>query len=303
MTVSTVMETTAAPSTTVNPICAAPFRTQVDFARVGSMTVARVRGVFPRTSREVHRVISAERDRFAVVLHRSGTAQVAQDDRRFPARAGDLVALDTGRPYELSVTGACDVVVVELPHGMLGANADLVGRYVATPQRCDRGAWAVLAAFLSSLGDRINGLTDMPDVHLADALVSLVVAAFAEPAPESADIGDDLTDRILAHTLANLGDPTLSVDSAARHHGISPRYLHQLFRRRGLTFAAWVRRERLIRIRRDLLDPALATRTTAVIAAHWGIRDHGHLSRALKKEFGLTAAELRLMARGERQNT
>lgn len=85
MTVSTVMETTAAPSTTVNPICAAPFRTQVDFARVGSMTVARVRGVFPRTSREVHRVISAERDRFAVVLHRSGTAQVAQDDRRFPA--------------------------------------------------------------------------------------------------------------------------------------------------------------------------------------------------------------------------
>lgn len=78
------------------------------------------------------------------------------------------------------MTGACDVVVVELPHGMLGANADLVGRYVATPQRCDRGAWAVLAAFLSSLGDRINGLTDMPDVHLADALVSLVVAAFAE---------------------------------------------------------------------------------------------------------------------------
>jgi AraC-like DNA-binding protein len=299
MSVSTVMENTATSSTSVNsPIAAAASRTCVDSARIGSLTVTRIRGVFHQASREVRRVISAERDLFAVTLYRSGTAHVTQDGHRFQARAGDLVVIDTGRPHELSVAGPCDIVTIELPYGMLGANADLVGRHVGTPQRCDRGAWAVLAAFLSSLGDRIDGLTDMPDIHLADALVSLIGAAFAEPVP--ADVGDDLTDRILADTLADLGDPSLSVDSVARRHGISPRYLHQLFQRRGLTFAAWVRRERLIRIRRDLLDPALVTRTTAVIAAHWGIRDHGHLSRALKKEFGRTAAEFRLMARGDR---
>lgn len=301
MTVSTAMETTAISSTAVNSP-AATLRTPVDSARVGPVTVARIRGVSPHSSREVRRVISAERDLFAVTLYRNGTAHGTQDGRRFRATAGDLVVLDTGRPYELAVTDVCDIVVIELPHGMLGANTDLVGRYVATPQRCDRGAWAVLAAFLSGLADRINGLTDIPDIHLADALVSLIVAAFAEPAPESAEAGVAMTDQILAHTLANLSDPALSVDSVARRHGISPRYLHQLFRRRGLTFAAWVRRERLVRIRRDLLDPALATRTTAVIAAHWGIQDHGHLSRALKREFGLTAAELRLMARGDRQS-
>ncbi|MGI5231873.1 helix-turn-helix domain-containing protein [Actinoallomurus sp. CA-142502] len=293
------METKATPSTAVN---AAPFRTHVDSARVGPMSVARIRGVFPQTAYEMRRVVSAERGRFAVALYRSGTAHVAQDGRRFQAGRGDLVVLDTGRPHELSMAGACDIVVIELPHGMLGANADLVGRHVATPRRCDHGAWAVLAAFLSGLADRIDGLVGMPDIHLADALVSLIVAAFAEPAPESAEAGDAMTDQILAHTLANLSDPALSVDSVARRHGISPRYLHQLFQRRDLTFAAWVRHERLIRIRRDLMDPALATRTTAVIAAHWGIHDHGHLSRALKKEFGLTAAEFRLMARADRHN-
>jgi methylphosphotriester-DNA--protein-cysteine methyltransferase len=52
---------------------------------------------------------------------------------------------------------------------------------------------------------------------------------------------------------------------------------------------------RLTRIRRDLLDPALATRTAAAIAARWGM-DPGHLSRALRKEFGLIAAEIRRMA-------
>ncbi|MFB9837672.1 AraC-like ligand-binding domain-containing protein [Actinoallomurus acaciae] len=301
MTVSTAMETEAIPSTTVNSP-AMTLRTHVDSARVGPVTVARIRGGSPHPSCEVRRVISAERGRFAVTLYRSGTACGAQGGRPFQASAGDLVVLDTGRPYELSVAGASDIVAIELPHGMLGANTDLVGRYVATPQRCDRGAWAVLAAFLSGLADRINGLTDIADIHLADALVSLIVAAFAEPAPEPADVGEELTDRILAHALANLADPALSVDSVARRHGISPRYLHQLFRRRGLTFAAWVRRERLIRIRRDLLDPALATRTTAAIAAHWGIQDHGHLSRALKREFGLTAAGLRLIARGDRQS-
>jgi AraC-like DNA-binding protein len=133
--------------------------------------------------------------------------------------------------------------------------------------------------------------------------VSLLVTARAEAPPEPAEAGTDLTDRILAHTLAHLGDPDLSVGSVARHHGISPRYLHRLFRRRDLTFAAWVRRERLTRVHRDLQDPALATRTTAVIAAGWGIRDPAHLGRALKREFGLTAAEIRLTVRASLKQT
>ncbi|MFB9839279.1 helix-turn-helix domain-containing protein, partial [Actinoallomurus acaciae] len=110
---------------------------------------------------------------------------------------------------------------------------------------------------------------------------------------EGAGATTDLVDRIRAHVLADLGDPGLCVESVARRFAISPRYLHERFRRRGITFAAWVRYERLVRIRRDLRDPALTARTATAIAARWGLRDTGHLSRALKREFGQTATEIR----------
>ncbi|WP_334541266.1 helix-turn-helix domain-containing protein [Streptomyces sp. B21-079] len=60
-----------------------------------------------------------------------------------------------------------------------------------------------------------------------------------------------------------------------------------------MTFAAWVRHERLLRIRRGLLEPAAADISTAVIAARWGIRDPKHLGRALKREFGTAVSDLR----------
>jgi AraC-like DNA-binding protein len=262
------------------------------------VTVARILGTPHQVSREARRITSADSDLFKVTLHRGGAAYVTQDDRRCRANPGDLVVFDTGRPYELSVVDACDVVVIGLPRAMLGPNADLISRRVAMPQPCDNGTRAVIAGFLSGVADHVDDLPEVSGIHLADALASLIVAAFTDSPPE-AEVTPGLADRIIAYALANLGDPALSVEAVAHRHGISPRYLHELFRPRGVTFAAWVRRERLTRIRRNLQDPALDTRTIAVIAARWGIRDPGHLSRALKKEFGLTAAEIRLAARPE----
>ncbi|MFD8032178.1 helix-turn-helix domain-containing protein, partial [Streptomyces sp. NPDC059717] len=104
---------------------------------------------------------------------------------------------------------------------------------------------------------------------------------------------ETLVDRIRVYTLASLGDPLLKTEQVARQHHISVRHLHALFRGADLTFAAWVRHERLLRIRRDLLNPAFAGRSTAAIAARWGIVDPKHLSRALKHEFGETVSDLR----------
>nr|WP_244321680.1 helix-turn-helix domain-containing protein [Streptomyces griseoluteus] len=60
-----------------------------------------------------------------------------------------------------------------------------------------------------------------------------------------------------------------------------------------LTFAAWVRHERPLRIRRDLLDPAFADISTATIAARWGVHDTKHLGRSLKRGFGESVSDLR----------
>ncbi|WP_312868295.1 helix-turn-helix domain-containing protein [Amycolatopsis pithecellobii] len=108
---------------------------------------------------------------------------------------------------------------------------------------------------------------------------------------------ENLADRVEAYCLAGLADPALSVESVARAHRVSVRYLHKLFESRELSLAAWIRRQRLTRIRHDLADPAFEGRTVAAIAARWGVTDARHLSRALKAEFGVTAAEIRRAAR------
>jgi AraC-like DNA-binding protein len=269
------------------------FRADVAAASAGAVVLARIRSTPHAVSREPRAITSTDRDLFKLTLHRRGRAAVAQGDQRHRAGPGDLVVFDAARPYQLALIDPCDVVVVGLPRTMIGPHADLISRATATPMPTDAGLRAVTAAFLSDLGDRLDEPTGPAGVHLADALASLFIAAFAGTTAERVATATSLADRIVAYCLANLADPTLSVRSVAQRHGISPRRLHQLFRQRDRTFAAWLRRERLRRIRRDLADPALTHLSSAVIARRWGIADPGHLSRGLRAEFGVTATELR----------
>jgi AraC-like DNA-binding protein len=264
--------------------------------RAGGVTVARVRGLPRLVADEVRRIGAADPDLFTVALYNAGLADAGRDGHRLRAKPGDLVVFDHDRPYDPAVIDARDVVVVTLPGSMLGVDAGLVRSTVGRPQPCESGMRAVLAAFLSRLADHPDDLPGAAGEHLADALVCMVVTAVAEITTEGAGTKADLFDRIRAHVLANLGDPELCVESVARRFAISPRHLHKLFRRRGIAFAAWVRHERLVRVRRDLRDPAMATRTDRAIAARWGLRDAGHLSRALRREFGQTATEIRARA-------
>ncbi len=57
-----------------------------------------------------------------------------------------------------------------------------------------------------------------------------------------------------------------------------------------MTVSTWIRTRRLEQCRRDLLDPMLADRPVAAIAARWGFVDAAHFSRAFKTAFGVSPA-------------
>jgi AraC-like DNA-binding protein len=78
---------------------------------------------------------------------------------------------------------------------------------------------------------------------------------------------------------------------------MSLRSLHQLFHGEGLTVAGWIRQRRLERCRRDLADPALASRPVAAIAATWGYPNPADFSRAFRAVHGMPPAEYRRSAR------
>jgi len=270
------------------------FRADIDAALVGRVAVARVRGGGHEVARTAKAITSTDPELLKLTLHRTPVpAAVDQGGHESRAHLGDFVVFDMTRPYRLAVADGCDVMAVGIPRGELGRHAEAVAGHAARRLPADTGAQAVLSAFLLGLGRHLDELTGPAQPHVGDALVSLLLAAFTERAPARVDTATELTDRIRVYALANIADPSLCVESVAAAHGISARQLHRLFQRGGESFAAWLRRQRLERIHRDLLDPAHDGRTTAAVAAHWGIHDPRHLARALKAHYGQTARELR----------
>lgn len=281
----------------IEDLAGTEFRAVVQDAGLGPVILTRIQCTPAAVSRHSRLITSTDPEMLKITLHRQGRLIVAQDDRQVLMKPGELIAYDTSRPYRLIGEDRCDIVVIGVPRSMLGAGAERIARRTAVALPSDRGTRSVVTAFLSGLADTVDDQVPAgAGLHLAEALTSLVLAMFTGTTVERADASTELTDRIVVFALANLSDPGLSVATVAHHHGVSTRYVHKVFHRRGMTFAAWVRHERLLRIRRDLLDPALAHRTAAAIAAGWGILDATHLGRAFNSAFGQTAADVRRSA-------
>lgn len=279
-----------------------PFHAEVTDASVGPVLVARIASTPLRLLRPSRIIGSGDRELVKLTLHRAGHLIVAQDGRQSRARPGNLFAYETIRPYELVGRDGCDIVIVGVPRSMLGPCGDLISRRTAVMLPCDNGIRSVIAGFFTGLADTVltgrgGGPGGPGAIYLADTAASLLMTAFADTPADRVELPTGLADRILTYALANLHDPGLSAGSVANRFGVSPRYLHRLMRDRDIRFGAWVRRERMKRIRQDLLDPRLGNSTAAAIAARWGIHDPDHLSRSLRAEFGCSAAEIRASAR------
>lgn len=245
---------------------------------------------------------SSDPDLFKITLHLRGTASVSQDDGPFrKVSTGDVLLLDTTRPYKFVLPDNCDVVVLGLPRELAGAHERALARHSGVSLSTDVGIRSLCAALLTKIGDDLHGVFSSPRAadHVIDGLVSLVIGAYAEVSMDRVERPSTaLFEIVVAYALANLGDPDLDIERVAERHHYSTRRVQQVFQDHGLTFRAWVRRERLVRIRRDLSDPSLRHRSVADIAGRWGWRDFRHLARDFRAAYGCTPRDLRHATEG-----
>lgn len=260
---------------------------------LNGVVVARIRADPMTVTRASTLISSTDAEILKFTLHLDGRAGIEQDDRQALLRPGDLVVYDSRRPYQLRYWDRYDTIVVGIPRTRLGSHADLIGRRNALALPADAGVRSLMATFLAGVADTLDTVSPVAGVHLGEALASLLVSVFSDTPAGRAESETSLRDRVLAYCMASLGDPDLSMASIARRHGISVRYLHKVFSGSGMSLGAWIRRERLVRVHRDLRDPDLLGRGTADIAARWGVFDVAHLGRALKAEFGTSVQDLR----------
>ncbi|MBD0746861.1 helix-turn-helix domain-containing protein [Streptomyces sp. CBMA152] len=229
----------------------------------------------------------------------SGRGRVAQGGREAVLRAGELMVVDSSRPFDGGFDGELSsMTVVQLPRTRLPLPGDVVQRVTATPIAADHGMGGVFGRWLADLDARADecAFDDIPalasvTIDLLAAVLGRRLAVEDQMTPESRKqaLRVEVCDFIDRH----LSDPSLTPATVAAAHRMSLRQLHQVFDSRGMTIAAWIRSRRLERCRRDLTDPGLRRRPVYAIGARWGFIEPAHFSRAFRAAYGISPRDYR----------
>ncbi|MFI7006510.1 helix-turn-helix domain-containing protein [Streptomyces sp. NPDC050145] len=277
-----------AASDTVLVTATAPYAADLRPEPLGLLNSCDIRGDTPVRVSPHARTVARDAGTLGLLL--SGGAVLEQDGRNCPVAPGEFVLYSGDRPYRLDLTGRHRWFVLSLDPAtarMVCGGRDLT----ANPRLPGSPLGRVLGAMLAELAECTSALGPLTRSEMGEHLGGLV-RTLARSVPYRETPAPPLFDRIVAHIDRNLQTPLTPAAVAACHH-MSVRSLHALFSRHGETLGDLVRRHRLDRIRRDLLDPAQAHVPAYAVAARWGLPDASHFSKAFRAEFGLSPRELR----------
>ena len=276
-----------------------PLWGEIEAGRLGPVNVGRVQTSTPHS---VHRTPGLIRrgssELYRVVLAMSGKPRIEQDGRTAQLRPGEFAIYDFARPYELAYDSAVQLAVFGFPRDLLALPADSAGRLTAVPISGDKGTGALASPLLRRVVLDLETYRPASAARLCTVMMDLLTTAVAERADQTVSLQIELRERTLlvrihAFIEQHLGEADLSPGVVAAAHHVSVRYLHRLFEAQETTVAAWIRRRRLERCRRDLADPALGAVPVAALAARWGLPDSAHFSRLFRRTYGLPPAEYR----------
>jgi AraC-like DNA-binding protein len=91
-----------------------------------------------------------------------------------------------------------------------------------------------------------------------------------------------------------LSDPKLSVRDVAARHGVSVRYVQQLFERSGTTFTKFLLEQRLLSAYQRLTNALFRAVTVTQIASDCGFGDVSTFNRAFRRRFSATPSDVRV---------
>lgn len=221
-----------------------------------------------------------------MVISRAGHDEV-------PCRPGEAFVWASDEPASFAYGRACDTLNISIPRNVAETIAPRFARRVMTTiDHRDAPDLRLLCRYTALLLGE-EGMSPaaaaLAAAHLQE-LVGLVLSP-GESASDARGLRGARLAAIKADLLENLALP-LSPAAVAARHGISARYLRDLFAGEGGSFTAFVLGARLERARRMLCHPRRRGATIAATAYASGFNDLSYFNRAFRRRFGLSPSEL-----------
>jgi AraC-like DNA-binding protein len=256
-------------------------------SHLGRLGVFSVRGTPQVVRRTAPAIAAAPADPLKVCIQVAGTTVVHQSGREVLLQPGQLAIYDTGRPYDLRLSGAWSCSVVTLPRDSLKVADQALDSAMSHAFAAHDGPGALLATLADyALAPSANG-DDPCRMHLGEAGIAMVAGLVdASGAPDTLDPASSERASVLRYVRTHLRDADLNHTSVAAAHHMSPRTLNRLFETEDRSVSESIRSMRLEAVRCELEDPRWRRSPVMVVAARWGFRDQGHFTRAFKKQFG-----------------
>jgi AraC-like DNA-binding protein len=279
----------------------AAFRGRIRFARLGAVQLSETRIANDLVVRRTPRLIRDNaQDYLKVCLPLAGRCLVAQDGREASLEPGDFVLYDNTRPYSASLSR--QALHVMIPRDLIRLSPRRLALLTAQRVSGQQGLGALVSAFLRELGKHATEKHHGGNIYLADAVLDMLAASFAERLSNETAIqmasgrNELLLLRIHAFIESRLSERRLDVSSVAAAHHISERQLQKLFEGEGYTVTRWIRDRRIEHCRRDLSDAQYADTPVGSIAARWGLVNAAYFSRRFRAAHGMTPTEYRAHA-------
>ena len=218
--------------------------------------------------------------------------EIESGGRSWKVRAGDVVIVDESHPFSFTLPGTRSTIV-SLNRRRMAELAPRIARDVVHHMPADAPEAALLSGYVELVRTLpLQGGTGDIAGHIHALAARMLATQTGGDIPRES-LGGARLAMVKADIDRWLVDPSLRIETLARRHKVSARYIQQLFAREGGSFSAHVRDRRVDRALARLEDVREAGRPIADIAFEAGFGDLSSFNRAFRARVGETPREFR----------
>lgn len=252
----------------------------------------------PMVGQRPRDLLSDGRDNYTIAIV-SDDHEVSVEGRpAVTVKAGDLLLVNEATHFEVRHPCATTVELVSLAYSQMSARMPRLDRapFYHIPRSAPGASWFVGYANLLRQAPPVGDKARQTAANHIHDLVAVALEGFVPTDTTHRDnsIRAARLELIKKYVADRVSDAALNVQAVAKRHGVTPRYVQQLFERDGTTFTHFVRDRRLELAFDRLAEGSSAS--VAHIAFESGFSDLSNFNRAFRRRFGVTPSEIRAQA-------